>query len=157
MLSRNGQTLPEMQATILLLDDEPDITSIMSVGLKSAGFAVDAFNDPIEALSHFEAVALATLGGAASRPKAYDLVISDIRMAGMSGFDFARKVNAIDSKVRIMLVTAYEVKKEEFDKVIPSLRIDALINKPISMTRLNDLVSALLISKEEPAKKVFSI
>lgn len=78
-------------------------------------------------------------------------------MPGISGFDFARKVSTIDSKVKIMLVTAYEVKKEEFDKVVPSLRIDALINKPISMTRLNDLVSALLISKEEPAKKVFSI
>lgn len=125
---------------ILLLDDERDITSVMSVGLKSAGFPVDVFNDPISALSHFEQTR-------EDSPRRYHLVISDIRMPLMSGFDFARRVSALDKDMKIVLITAFEVKKQEFESVLPSLRIDALLNKPIRMTRLNDLVHSLLRSE----------
>jgi CheY-like chemotaxis protein len=136
--------------SILLLDDEPDITSVMSVALKSSGFVVDVFNDPLGALAYFED----SVQGTASHRK-YDLIISDIRMPVMDGFEFARRVNALDKEV---LITAYEVKKKEFENVLPALRIDALLNKPIGMTRLRDVVHALmsgsLIKKDVPEQAV---
>ena len=133
---------PELEKkTILLLDDEPDITSVLSVALKSSGFAVDVFNDPQSALSHFKnSIEMAT------GQEKYDMVISDIRMPGMSGFEFAGQVNALDKEVKIVLITAFEVKRQEFENVLPALRIDALLYKPLRMTRLNDLVRSLLSS-----------
>lgn len=125
---------------ILLLDDEPDITSVMTVALKSAGYSVDVFNDSTSAWSYLES----RCNGSAEPAYKYDMIISDIRMPGLDGFEFVKRATALDRDVKILLISAYEIRKEEFDRFLPSLRIDALVNKPIRMSRLNDLVATLL-------------
>jgi CheY-like chemotaxis protein len=78
---------------ILIVDDEPDITTVFSMALKECGFEVYSFNNPIMALSNFK------LGF-------YDLVILDIKMANMSGFELYAEMKKIDSQIKVCFITA---------------------------------------------------
>jgi CheY-like chemotaxis protein len=83
------------QKRILVVDDEPDLTMICSLALQYHGFKVDTFNDPQEALSNF-------------KPGYYDLVILDIKMPKMDGFELYGKLKERDDKVMICFLTASE-------------------------------------------------
>src|SRR2546427_7782097 len=78
--------------TILLVDNEPDNTSVLSIGLEDEGFKVDAFNDPILALSNF-------------KPNFYALSILDINMPKMNGYELYKEIRKIDNKVKICFLT----------------------------------------------------
>ncbi|MFL6423355.1 MAG: response regulator transcription factor [Nitrososphaeraceae archaeon] len=73
---------------ILVVDDERDITSVVVKGLKSNGFEVDSYNNPILALEKF-------------RVDVYDLLIIDIKMQKMNGFELYKKMKEIDNKVKV--------------------------------------------------------
>ena len=85
---------------ILLVDDEPDITTVFTLGLEDNGFKVDVFNDPIQALSDF-------------KTGLYDLALIDYKMPNMNGFELYREIRKIDDKVKVCFVTAFEVYYEE--------------------------------------------
>src|SRR5690348_16805986 len=85
-----------MTATILLVDNEPDNTSVLSMGLEDEGFEVDAFNDPILALSDF-------------KPDFYSLSILDINMPKMNGYEFFREIKKLDAKIKVCFLTASEI------------------------------------------------
>lgn len=68
-------------------------------------------------------------------------------MPHMSGFELAKEVNKDHPEMLIMLLTSFEIRRLEFEKVFPSTKIDALINKPISIKKLVDAVNALMVSK----------
>ena len=80
---------------ILIIDDEPDITLTLRKGLEREGYRVDRNNDPTEALSDF-------------KPNIYRLLLLDIQMPKITGFEFFRKVKDIDSKVKVCFITAFE-------------------------------------------------
>ncbi len=109
---------------ILVVDDEPDITSSIKNGLKRKGFEVDAYNDPIKALDDF-------------KPEAYDLLLIDIRMPKMNGFELYREIKKKSENIKVCFFTAFEVYYDEFKKVFPSLDVHCFIRKPIT---INDLV-----------------
>jgi CheY-like chemotaxis protein len=81
---------------ILLVDDEPDITTVFTLGLEDNGFKVDVFNDPIQALSAFKS-------------DLYDLALIDYKMPNMNGFELYREIRKIDDEVKVCFVTAFEV------------------------------------------------
>jgi len=110
---------------ILVVDDEPDITSSIKNGLQRKGFEVDTYNDPTDALSNF-------------RPDTYDLLLIDIRMPKMNGFEIYCEVKKKSSDVRICFFTAFEVYYDEFRKMFPNLEVKCFIRKPIT---INDLVT----------------
>lgn len=109
---------------ILLVDDEPDITLPFKMGLEQNGFEVDTFNDPVEALSNFKA-------------NFYDMLLLDIRMPKMSGFELYDRLRSIDSKVKVCYISAYEIDYEKLRETFPMLTIDCYLRKPIE---INDLV-----------------
>lgn len=108
---------------ILVVDDEPDITSSIKNGLQRKGFEVDAYNDPTDALSNF-------------KPDIYDLLLIDIRMPKMNGFELYREVKKKSSDVRICFFTAFEVYYDEFRKMFPNLEVKCFIRKPITISDL---------------------
>ncbi|MGI0048452.1 MAG: response regulator, partial [Nitrososphaera sp.] len=77
------------------MDDEQDITSTLKRGLEKAGFNVDAFNNPEDALSHF-------------KEDYYDDIILDIKIPGMDGFQLAREIWKIENEASICFLTAFE-------------------------------------------------
>lgn len=111
----------------MVLDDEPDITTVMRRGLEENGFAVDVFNDPEEAIRSFA-------------PGRYDILILDIRMPKMNGFDVYRELRKSDEKARVAFMTAFEIYKEEFQKVFPNMDIKCFFKKPV---RISDLVTRI--------------
>ena len=122
--------------TILLLDDDFETVTVFRRGLEIQGFEVVAFTEPLLALELFQ-----------SKSKQFALVISDIRMSKMNGFEFIKKIKEIKPEVKVFLVSSFEIDDFEFRKVLPSVKIDALIQKPIS---LKDL--AIRIRKHITAK-----
>jgi DNA-binding response OmpR family regulator len=88
---------------ILLVDDEPDITTVFALGLEDHGFKVDVFNDPLQALSDF-------------KKGSYDLVLIDYKMPNMNGFELHREIRKIDEKVKVCFITAFEIYYDELKK-----------------------------------------
>lgn len=114
---------------ILIVDDEPDITSSLKVGLERKGFQVDAFNDPRKALVDF-------------KPNHYDMVFLDIRMPQMNGFELYRQLRAKDADVPIAFLTAFDVYQNEFKKMFPDMKVDRLLRKPIGISELVTYVNS---------------
>jgi DNA-binding response OmpR family regulator len=103
----------------------------MKRGLEIEGFDVDTFNDPLEALEHFE-------------KGAYNLVILDIRMTPITGFELYRRIQKIDDKVTTCFMTAFEIYYDEFKKIFPAIRVDCFIRKPVTIDNLAKLITAQL-------------
>ena len=112
-----------MARRVLVVDDEPDITYAIKVGLQAKGFKVEAFNDPTVALSHF-------------KPDSFDIAILDIRMPKMSGFDLYRKMIKVDGHTKIFFLTAFDVYKEEFERMFPNVKVTAFLKKPMTISKL---------------------
>ena len=89
------------QKKILAVDDEADLTMLCSLALEYHGFKVDTFNDPQEALSNY-------------KPGYYDLVILDIKMPKMDGFQLYDEIKKKDQKAKVCFLTAGELHYEEF-------------------------------------------
>ena len=113
----------ESKRRILAVDDEPDLTMLCRMSLEHYRFEVDTFNDPQEALSKF-------------KPGSYDLVILDIKMPKMDGFELYHKIKKKDINANICFLTASELYYEEFrKKEYYALDKSIFIRKPIDNER----------------------
>jgi len=125
-----------MNGKILVIDDEVSILEVVKLGLEEAGFKVDVFSDPIEALNQI------------SESK-YDAVLSDINMPEMSGLEVLRRCKKINPESVVILITAYS----SIDSAIEAIRGGALdyIRKPFRMEelilRLNEALDKVRIKK----------
>jgi DNA-binding response OmpR family regulator len=123
---------------ILLVDDEHDNSSIFTIGLKDNGFYVDTFDDPISALSAF-------------KPDFYDLLILDIKMPKMDGYELYENIRKIDNKVKVCFVTAsVEEYREDYQQSFTSFRSSSSSNisfltKPITIDDLVKKVNEIII------------
>ena len=116
--------------TIMLVDDEPDILTVTARMLEANGFNVHGYDDSENALAHVEM----------SDCKDCTVLISDIKMPKINGIQLAKKVKLLRPNIKIILMTAFEVHKQEWQRTLPNTRIDEFIEKPI---RMNDLVEAV--------------
>ena len=128
-------------ANILVVDDDSEIAHVLKQGLIKNRFLVSAFTDPEEALKNFQ-----------SNSKDYCLMLSDIRMPGISGIKLARKVKEINPNVKVVLMTSFEIKDNEFSKVFPSTHVDGFAQKPIS---IKDLTNKILDIIGESKKRLY--
>jgi CheY-like chemotaxis protein len=118
---------------LLLVDDDSDIVQVLNLGLTQNGFLVGAFTNPEEALQSFK-----------SDAESYFLVLSDVRMPKLSGIQVARKVKAINPNVKVMLMTAFEIRDNEFSTVFPSTQVDGFVQKPIGIKDLTSKILSLI-------------
>ena len=121
---------------VLIVDDESDVNLAVRMVLEDNGFLVDSFTDPLLA---FESVK-----GEAGK---YELVILDIRMPNMNGFELYKQIKKIDDKVKVCFLTACEMDYEQFRKELsPALDENCYIQKPIQseilIKRLNTIIGA---------------
>jgi DNA-binding response OmpR family regulator len=122
---------------VLIVDDEPDVTGTFKVGLEERGFKVETFNDPEMALSNF-------------KPGKYDILLLDIKMPKMNGFELYEKIRKIDgdSKTKVCFITAYEVYYQSLREQFPETKIECYIKKPIQITDLSKRLRAELAEKQ---------
>jgi two-component system, OmpR family, response regulator ChvI len=124
---------------ILIVDDEVDITLSFSLALEDSGlFEVETSNDPLVALSNY-------------RPNYYDLLLLDIRMPAMNGFELYDKIKKLDNKVKVCLISAYDVDYDALREQFPSLEINCLlprgvIRKPIQIAKLIERIELELLT-----------
>jgi CheY-like chemotaxis protein len=124
----------EYEPRVLVLDDDFDLATLVKQILQKDVFKnVFAFTDPLLALEHFRI-----------NQKDYSIIISDIRMPTMNGFEFVREARKINPKVKILLMTAFEIDDKEFARVLPKPKIDGLIRKPASSKQILNTVSSII-------------
>ena len=122
------------EGKVLVLDDDFDPARLVKQILQKDGFKnVFAFTDPLLALEHFRI-----------NHKDYSLIISDIRMPVMNGFQFISEARKINPKVKILLMTAFEINDKEFAQVLPKPKIDGLIRKPATSKEILNIVSTVI-------------
>jgi CheY-like chemotaxis protein len=114
---------------VLVVDNEPEVALTIKIGLEREAISSDVYIDPMKALKQFR-----------RHSGHYFLVLSDIRMVKMSGFELVRHIRSIRPETNIILMTAFEIDKSEFVKVFPSTNVDDFLQKPFSMGTLNNLV-----------------
>jgi DNA-binding NtrC family response regulator len=124
------------QRMIQVVDDEFDIVNVIKLYLQGKGLNVFGFTDPLLALEHFRI-----------NCKNYMLIISDIRMPGMNGFEFVRKVREIIPTIKVLLMSAFEVNSVELSEDLRGNKIQAFIQKPIALDELGNIVQAQLKTK----------
>lgn len=122
--------------SVLVLDDEFDIVALIKQSLQKAGLHVYAFTDPLLALEHFKL-----------NCKHYILVLSDVRMPGMDGFEFVRKLKEISSTTKVLLMSAFEINSNELSTALGSVKINGFIQKPLSLTELNSIIRSLIANE----------
>src|SRR2546422_2322541 len=118
---------------ILVVDDEPDITSSFKQALRDNGFEVEIANDSLLALKNF-------------KEGSYDLLVIDIVMPEMDGFSLYEEIRKIDKKVKVCFITAFEVNYQALRAVFPAVTstddIGCFIRKPVDM---DDLVKRIKV------------
>jgi two-component system response regulator ChvI len=115
--------------TILLVDDEFDIMTTFTQALEQQGFPVVGFTEPLLALDDFH-----------NNSDRYGLVISDLRMPVMNGYQFIKKVKEIKPQVKVFFISAFEINEIEFRTELPFVKVDEFIKKPIL---LEDFISTV--------------
>jgi DNA-binding response OmpR family regulator len=117
---------------IMVVDDESDLTLFFSMSLEYHGFEVEAFNDPKKALSNF-------------KPDYYDLVVLDIKMPEMDGFELYREIKERDPNAKACFLTASELYYKEFrTKEYSTLDKELFIRKPIGNEELIKEIKRLI-------------
>ena len=112
---------------IMVVDDETDVISVLEIVLEENGFEVETFEDPIVALKSY-------------RAGVYDLLILDIKMPEMDGFELYDRIKKIDDNAKVCFLTAsemYYMNSRKLDK-------DLLIQKPIANEDLVEEINKIL-------------
>ena len=117
---------------ILIVDDEPDIANLYKLSLECDGFVVDAFNDPLLVLSNY-------------RAGIYDLLLIDIKMPQMNGFELYQKLRNMGDNPKVCFITAFEELNKQFRELFPNLKEKpCFLRKPIELDYLSSVIKSEL-------------
>ncbi len=128
---REQKPPPRGDECILVIDDELPVVHLVSDMLINLGYRVTAFTDSREALAAFK-----------GEPRAFDLVLTDLTMPGLTGEAFAHAIKEISPCVPVVLMTGYEESRDE--KAMHEAGFECVITKPIMWQDLGELVRHIL-------------
>lgn len=121
---------------ILIVDDEADITQVLRMGMEAHGYKADPFTNPETALAKF-------------KQGAYDMALLDIRMNGLTGFELFERLHAIDPKMKICFITAYDFENlEGYKQLYAIVPRHCYLRKPLNLPEIVQLIRREL--GEEP-------
>ena len=129
-----GVTKSSHSQKILVVDDEQDIVFTLKTILTEAGFTVDAFTNPSVAFEMF-------------RPEKYELIILDIRMPGLNGFELYMKLFEQDKSIKVLFLTAvneFSMYAKFKNSVSPMSGKRYYLQKPVDLTKLLQRVDDML-------------
>jgi CheY-like chemotaxis protein len=137
LVSDDGKT--KKTKTILVVDDDQNTTLAVKSSLENENnhianrmsYLVHTYNFPASALSAF-------------KPNYYDLLLIDVEMPNMNGFEFSTKILEIDADPKICFMSSAEVNYEALREIYPSVNFGCFIKKPISLEHLIRRVKAEL-------------
>jgi DNA-binding NtrC family response regulator len=133
MISSNIKGQLTKSNNIAIVDDERDLLFVYKKALESKYFKVNAFDDSYEALNELRV-----------QHEKYCLVISDVRMPKVDGFQLVNEIKMIDPTLRVILMSAYCISESDImDNLNPGVRIDKFITKPISLNNLIDIIQSI--------------
>ena len=107
----------------MVVDDEIDIARSYQLFLETSGYHVDIYIDPLKALSEF-------------RCGKYDLVVLDVRMPSMNGFELYRRLRRVDSRFKVCFITAFESYYKSLKEFFPNLDVTCFMRKPVTKVRI---------------------
>lgn len=123
---------------ILIIDDDPDITTTFKMGIEDANsitpnrrIEVHTYNDPTAALSEFQ-------------PNFFDLLLADINLPHMNGFQISEKLLELDVNVRVCFMSSGEINREALREIYPAVSLGCFIKKPVNLDYLIERIKAEL-------------
>ena len=131
--SLSSSSIPpnKYKGRILIVDDEPEIVQLFALALEDDGFIVDTYNDPLIALSKFKI-------------DLYDLLLVDIRLPNMDGFELYGKIRNMDKRIKVCFISAYQMNYLALRDQYSGLETDCFIPKPVKIEDLIKRVNAEL-------------
>jgi DNA-binding response OmpR family regulator len=116
---------------ILIIDDDPDVTTTFKVGIENSNNYADdsktievyTYNDPLTALSEFES-------------NFYDLLLIDINLPNMNGFQLCEKILHFDINVRVCFMSNGEINREALREIYPAISLGCFMRKPVTIDYL---------------------
>ena len=124
---------------ILIVDDESDVTITFRAIIEDSNNDIDVnkrievytSNNPVAALSEF-------------KPNFYDLLLLDINMPHMNGFELVEKIFAIDINVRVCFMSNGEINREALREIYPTRQEGCFIRKPVTIDYLLERIRSEL-------------
>ena len=133
-LMEPSPTLSSVNKYIMIVDDEADILNLYMDYLQMEGLKVRTFEDPIQALSEIKI-----------NHSSYCMIVSDIRMPQMSGIEFIKRVNKIDSKLDVIFMTAFDLEHDKIKEVEKA----EFLKKPVKLENLRECIIRILESRAQ--------
>ena len=133
-LMEPSPTLSSVNKYIMIVDDEADILNLYMDYLQMEGLKVRTFEDPIQALSEIKI-----------NHSSYCMIVSDIRMPQMSGIEFIKRVNKIDSELDVIFMTAFDLEHDKIKEVDKA----EFLKKPVKLENLRECIIRILESRAQ--------
>jgi len=122
------------QSRLLIVDDEKDLLFVYQKALKLAGMEISTFDNPDMAYKEFK-----------DNPEMYSLLLTDMHMPNMNGYELINNVKAIRPEIKTILISAYDITQDEITRNLnPNIKLDGLICKPIALERLRETIIDVL-------------
>ena len=123
----------ELSKSVIVIDDEIELSSIFKTFLRKEGYDTISFSDPLIALEYFK-----------DTFDKHSLIIADMRMPGMNGIELAKRIRQLNSKIKIFLMTAFDISDLENNSDYKAARIDKLLQKPVHLSNLRKMINTSL-------------
>ena len=132
-MSSNHESSSSSSRSVIVVDDEIELASLFRSFLQKDGYDAVSFTDPQVALEYFK-----------ESSARHSLVITDMRMPGMCGIELAKKIRKINDKIKIFLMTAFDISDLEDNSDFKVACIDRLLQKPIRFSELRRIINTTL-------------
>ena len=126
----------QQKASILVIEDEEDVRHLLRDILTDAGHNVEVANDGFKGVEMF-------------KKKSFDLVFTDLGMPGMSGWEVAEKIKAINDRVPIALITGWNVELNINMSEMKDDWIDFVVQKPFEINQILKLVQEGMVLRDK--------
>lgn len=121
--------MTDFRTFIAVIDDDEDLVRLFTEALKLHGYPAKGFDNPLTAVEYLN-----------NHHSEFLLILTDIRMLGMYGFQLAKLVHEMDKEIKIICMSAFEI----YDGELKETHIDDFMKKPILMTQLVDTIEKQL-------------